>query len=86
MTLAAYVSCVPLDQVVLYFNDVKEGGETVFTKAPGIDYHDLDADYMVPVREVSSRKSAGQSVYTCTRKREREVKLVLATGRIANCV
>ncbi|CAN0366324.1 unnamed protein product, partial [Hapterophycus canaliculatus] len=25
--------------VVLYFNDVREGGETVFTHAPGIDHH-----------------------------------------------
>lgn len=40
-------------QVVLYFNDVKEGGETVFTKAPGIDHHELPADSRVPVREVS---------------------------------
>ncbi|CAM9332570.1 unnamed protein product [Ectocarpus sp. 13 AM-2016] len=37
--------------VVLYFNDVKEGGETVFTHAPGIDHH-LVPDTKVPVREV----------------------------------
>lgn len=40
-------------QVVLYFNDVKEGGETVFTHAPGIDHH-LVPDTKVPVREVSA--------------------------------
>lgn len=38
-------------QVVLYFNDVKEGGETVFTHAPGIDHHDVP-DTKVPVGEV----------------------------------
>lgn len=38
-------------QVVLYFNDVKEGGETVFTHAPGIDHHDVP-DTKVPVAEV----------------------------------
>ncbi|CBN75608.1 conserved unknown protein [Ectocarpus siliculosus] len=37
--------------VVLYFNDVREGGETVFTHAPGIDHH-LVPDTKVPVREV----------------------------------
>lgn len=41
-------------QVVLYFNDVREGGETVFTHMPGIDHHDLP-DTKVPVGEV--RKS-----------------------------
>lgn len=48
------VACCPR-QVVLYFNDVKEGGETVFTKAPGIDHHLLPADTRVPVREVSAK-------------------------------
>eukprot|EP00752_Nemacystus_decipiens_P008301 g7421.t1 len=37
--------------VVLYFNDVQEGGETVFTHMPGIDHHDLP-DTKVPVGEV----------------------------------
>lgn len=64
-------------QVVLYFNDVKEGGETVFTKAPGINYHDLEADYMVPVREVSFPKNAVQSVRVCAQgKREMTTCLV----------
>lgn len=44
-------------QVVLYFNDVKEGGETVFTHAPGIDHH-LVPDTKVPVREVSALLTA----------------------------
>ena len=35
----------------MYFNDVKEGGETVFTHLPGIDHH-LVPDTKVPVREV----------------------------------
>lgn len=35
----------------MYFNDVMEGGETVFTHAPGIDHH-LVPDTKVPVREV----------------------------------
>ena len=39
--------------MVLYFNDVKEGGETVFTHAPGIDHH-LVPDTKVPVREVGT--------------------------------
>lgn len=50
-SVCAFVCCLP--QVVLYFNDVKEGGETVFTHAPGIDHH-LVPDTKVPVREVSA--------------------------------
>ncbi|CAM9829612.1 unnamed protein product [Pylaiella littoralis] len=37
--------------VVLYFNDVREGGETVFIHAPGIDHHDVP-DTKVPIGEV----------------------------------
>lgn len=39
--------------MVLYFNDVREGGETVFIHAPGIDHHDVP-DTKVPVGEVSA--------------------------------
>lgn len=54
-------------QVVLYFTDVKEGGETVFTKAPGIDHH-LLPDTRVPVREVKTNSCValvGRALISC---------------------
>lgn len=51
-------------KVVLYFNDVMEGGETVFTHAPGIDHH-LVPDTKVPVREVRDVLLGGTSGVDC---------------------